>query len=36
MGDRAKQVFGLKMEGFTQLDEKDGGEDIRVNKVMEG
>jgi hypothetical protein len=37
MGDRAKQVIGFdNWKGFTQLDEKDGGEDIRVNKVVGG
>ena len=37
MGDRAKQVIGFdNWKGFDALDEKDGKEDIRVNKVVGG
>ncbi len=37
MGDRAKQVIGFdNWAGFVALDEKDGAEDLRVNKVVGG
>lgn len=37
MGDRAKQVIGFdNWKGFTSFHEKDGKEDIRVNKVLGG
>jgi hypothetical protein len=37
MGDRAKQVIGFdNWKGFTELDPKDGKEDLRVNKVVGG
>lgn len=37
MGDRAKQVIGFdNWAGFISLSEKDGKEDIRVNKVPGG
>jgi len=37
MGDRAKQVIGFdNWAGFTSFHEKDGGEDVRVNKVIGG
>lgn len=37
MGDRAKQVIGFdNWAGFTEFDEKDGGEESRVNKVLGG
>jgi hypothetical protein len=37
MGDRAKQVIGFdNWKGFTTFDDKDGGEDRRVNKVLGG
>lgn len=37
MGDRQKQVFGFdNFRGFTAFDAKDGKEDKRVGKTMEG
>ena len=37
MGDRAKQVIGFdNWQGFTEFTPQDGGEDLRVNKVIGG
>ena len=37
MGDRAKQVIGFdNWEGFKKFHEKDGDENVRVNKVIGG